>query len=111
MSATFFKRWVFLASPGYPSRMLGHKKSHMGDTFDNEDDLPVAMAALEEFIAVRHVNPLPLTGRSPAICPASAMRTSVGKRTASASLFRSHPLGFVNRKMFSFRSNPALFMA
>jgi hypothetical protein len=61
--------------------------------------------------AVRHVNPLPLTGRSPPICPASTMRTRVGQRTASPSLFRSRPFGSVNRKMFSFRSNPALFMA
>jgi hypothetical protein len=105
MSATFFKRWVFFASPGYPSRMLGHKKSHPGNTFDDEDDLLVTMAALEEFIAFG------LTGRSTAICAASTIRTRVGQRTAYPSLFRSRPLGFVNRKMFSFRSNPALFMA
>jgi hypothetical protein len=71
----------------------------------------VLTALFEVFIAVRHVTPLPLTGRSPAICPASAVRTRVGQRTAIPNLFRSRPLGFVNRKMFSFRSNPALFMA
>jgi hypothetical protein len=38
-------------------------------------------------------------------------RTRAGQRSASPSLFRSRPLGFVNRKMFSFRSNLALFMA
>jgi hypothetical protein len=27
------------------------KKSHPGKTFDDEDDLPITMAALEEFIA------------------------------------------------------------
>jgi hypothetical protein len=47
----------------------------------------------------------------PGIFPASVTRSRVGQRTASASLFRSRPCGFVNRKMFSFRSNPALFMA
>jgi hypothetical protein len=41
----------------------------------------------------------------------SAIRTGVGQRTASPSLFHSRPFGFANRKMFSFRSNPALFMA
>jgi hypothetical protein len=38
-------------------------------------------------------------------------RPRTGQRTASLSLFCSRPFGFVNRKMFSFRSNPALFMA
>jgi hypothetical protein len=38
-------------------------------------------------------------------------RTRADQRPGFPSLFRSRPLGFVNRKMFSFRSNLALFMA
>ena len=41
-------------------------------------NLPAAKAAPEEIIDVRHMNPLPLTVRSPARCPASTIRNRVG---------------------------------
>src|ERR1700682_1182480 len=59
---------------------------------------------------LKRLKTVALIGRwGPFTADGSAMRTGVGQRTASPSLFRSRPFGFVNRKMFSFRSNHALF--
>ena len=84
------------------------RKRVLRTAFDNEDDPRPQW---------RRLRRSPMLGiwtstmRSEAICLASEKRARASLRAASPSLLRSRPFGFVNRKMFSFRSNPASIMA